>query len=136
MKARSSLSPPAIVLEAVLALCHEGHRRIRVGEIATLASSILAGRGESMEISSRGAGEILRRELGFFAKRKAAGHELLMDTGTLRQVHRLASRFSVLSLLEPLAGCAFCEELLRDAQANSDANDVHDVHNVHGEGRK
>jgi hypothetical protein len=130
-KANRSQTQPAIVLEAVLALCHEGHPRVYVGQIAALANTIFAARGEAIVLSDRGTGEILRGQLGLSATRRAVGHELLLDNTTARHVHQLARGFGALSLLTPLAGCAFCQDLLQDARPTSDIGDVQDIHNVH-----
>ncbi len=135
-KAKRSQGQPAIVLEALLALCHEGCQKVYVGQIAAFANAIFAGRSEAIVLSDRGAGDILREQFGLFATRRAAGYELLLDTSTVRRVHQLACCCGALSLLTPLADCALCKGLLREAQPSSALDNVHNVHNLHVEGAK
>lgn len=78
-----------------------------VGAITELVNGLLENRGEG-ELSPRAVGEILRQELGLFARRRPLGYELALDLATQRRVHRFAVNHDV---LQPVADCALCGEL-------------------------
>ena len=128
----------AIVVEALLALCHEQQQEAYIDEVAKLTNIILLGRHEPIEVTSKKVGTILRQELGLYARRKGAGYALLLDASTRSRVHRLANTYAVLTGAH--AGCSDCgnestdsaaEDLAHELPGLAGQSDVHDVQNVH-----
>jgi hypothetical protein len=99
----------AVVLEALLALCHENHDSAYVLEIAAVANTILLGRHDNRELSPKMVGGILRNELGLFTKRSGPGYKLSISGELRTRIHSLAVAHNVLSMLQPKADCLFCE---------------------------
>lgn len=103
-----SETPAAAVLEALVVLSHKKTPVAYVGAVADLANTILEAREERIKLSPRAVGEILRQELGLFARRRPLGYELALDLNTQRRVHHLASSRG---LLQPVADCPRCGEI-------------------------
>jgi hypothetical protein len=62
-----TFQPASVVVEALLALCHEDrHETVLIGDVTKLANGILAQRGESLGLQPRKVGAILK-SLGLFA---------------------------------------------------------------------
>lgn len=108
---RSDLSQqlPAVVIEAVLVLLHEGKTSAYVSEITECTNQILLGRGERKAQEAKVIGAILR-QLGLRPQRKAKGYRLELDQSVNQRVHRLAADHSALSLLTPPESCPICSE--------------------------
>jgi hypothetical protein len=106
-----------IVLEAILALIHEGEETaVYVGEIAKAAEAILRGRGETREVEPREVGQKLRL-LGFKTEtRDARGYKLLLTQEVSRRVHELARNFAAPSIEVPLKGCEYCKSFSSEDQ--------------------
>lgn len=121
-----SQSPTALVLEAVLALQHEGRNSAHVGEVADMARATAVGRGIKLSLSDRAVGGILRRELHVTLPRDGAGYRL--DVAAVAEpAHRVAARYGVLTLAAMRTRCGLCA-----AQPSPpNATDVHDLHDVH-----
>jgi hypothetical protein len=107
-----STNPEAVLLEALLFLCHERsepHASIHVGELANAMRVINQGRGETNSPSPRGVGEILRG-LGFQTTRLGkSGRGILLCRDISERVHELAVNFGVPSMREGTPGCTACE---------------------------
>ena len=108
-KTQKSEEPAAIVLEAVLALIHQGSASASVGEITENANAIYFGRDEGIEMTARKVGHILRQELGLYPKRKGPGCVLQFDRAASARIHRLCQDWAVLSLQNPQPDCPFCQ---------------------------
>jgi len=146
-KVEHSQELAAIVVEALLTLCHEGKPEVLTVEIAELVNAILVGRHERLEISAKKVGAILRQQLGLYAGRKSAGYTLLLDSSTRRRIHRLSATYAVLSGWQE--GCDDCAtendqgvvseqscgklegQPVHDAPIDGNVHNVHDVHHVH-----
>jgi hypothetical protein len=102
----------AVVLEALLALCHEDRNSARVLEVTEVANTILLGRHDHRELSPKAVGGILRSELGLSMKRRGPGYDLSLTNDIRARLHRLASTHNVLSMLQPKADCLFCDGVL------------------------
>src|SRR5947207_1321717 len=63
-KADQSAGPGAVVLEALLVLCHENKQEAYVRDICQLVNGILLGRHETLELSPKAVGTIMRKKLG------------------------------------------------------------------------
>jgi hypothetical protein len=114
-KAASALSLDAIVLEALLALIHEGYDQAYVREIRELAEHILLGRQNPAPLRDQNIGQIVREGLGLSTYRGSQGVYLRLDAATAAAIHREAYSRGVLSLLEPRSDCVFCGEVVRAA---------------------
>lgn len=108
-KTQKSEEPAAIVLEAVLALIHQGRASASVREITENANAIFFGRDEGIEITARKVGHILRHELGLYPERKSPGYKHQFDRAAIARIHRLSQDWAVLSLQNPQPDCPFCQ---------------------------
>jgi hypothetical protein len=108
-RVRRTNSPEAVVFEAGLFLCHEPRRgRALVGEVATIASGIFKGRGESIELEPRAVGDILRSG-GLFTQRLGrAGRGIVLTRENRKKIHDLAWAFDVRSVEDAAKRCEFC----------------------------
>jgi hypothetical protein len=111
VRVRRSNSTEAVVVESALFLSHEVSRRqALVGELATLASAILKGRGETVELNPRAVGNTLRA-MGLFSQRVGrAGRGFSFTQGIRRKIHELAWTYEVRSIQENADRCEFCTE--------------------------
>lgn len=104
----------AIVLEALLAACHDGHAgSLSVTYITQMINSISAGRGETQEISPEIVGWKLRA-LGLRTEFISGGRKGLAFHPEIRAtIHRLAAAFGVRSLQQGAVGnrCPDCTAL-------------------------
>lgn len=102
-----STDPRAIVLEALLVLCHEHKAAAYVHEIAELANGILDGRHEILSLKPREVGTFLKA-LGLPTRRLGkAGRGLQLLEGQRKRIHQLAEQFDVRST--GAADCSLCE---------------------------
>jgi hypothetical protein len=98
-------------LESLLALCHERKPSALVLEVTTLANGILLGRHESLELTPKAVGGIMRKKLGLCTERHGPGYELQLIGETPKFIHQLAAAYNVLSTQNPVDDCLWCEEL-------------------------
>jgi hypothetical protein len=100
----------AVVLEALVVLCHERKASVHVGEVATLANGILTRDGESVELSPRQTGGRLKR-LGLLTTRlNSGGRGIYLLSGQCARIHELGRAFGVAALREGLPGCPYCKQ--------------------------
>lgn len=109
-KVQQSQGLGSVILEALLALCHEHKPRALIFEITKLANGILLGRHEDLELTPKAVGGIIRRKLGLWTERRGAGYELQLIGETPKLIHQLAAANNVLSMQEPLDDCPWCNE--------------------------
>lgn len=113
-KSEQSQGADAVVLEALLAACHEEHDAgfILVGDIAELVNTIFLGRHDDRELSPKGVGYVLRRQLGFSPKRRNWGYGLELTNSAKERIHQLSASHHVLSALAPNPDCVWCGNVL------------------------
>lgn len=135
-KTERSQGADAVVLEALLVLCHEGKLEAFVAEITKLANGIFLGRHEHLELSPKAVGAIIRERLGLYTERCAAGYRLMLTENVRRRIHQLAAGYNVLSMLKSADGCPFCLELQipKTVRYPLPAPNVQQVHQVHESG--
>jgi hypothetical protein len=111
----------AIVVEALIALCHHRECSVHVGRVAALANGIMARSGESFELSPKEVGAKLR-QLGFETTRlDSAGRGIYLLKNECALIHKLGRSFGVPSLRIGLPGCPNC---MNERSAHS-ARDEH-----------
>jgi hypothetical protein len=110
-KVEQSQGIGAVILEALLALCHENKPRALVLEVTTLANGILLGRHENLELTPKLVGGIMRKKLGLWTERRGPGYELQMIGETPKLIHHLAAAYNVLSMQNPAGDCRCRDEL-------------------------
>lgn len=108
IRAERAQTPTAVIVEAVLALAHEGKQAAFVQEITEISNAILFARNDRRELTPKEVGGTLRKELGVIMKRRSPGYELWLTPELQGRVHRLADAHSVLTLLEPKPDCVWC----------------------------
>jgi hypothetical protein len=135
-KSDRSQGTDAVVLEALLVLCHEGKPEAFVAEVSELANGIFLGRNERLELSPKAVGGILREHLGLYTERRAAGYRLMLTENLRRRIHQLAAGYNVLSMLKSADRCPFCFEVQvpKAVRYPLQTLNVHHVHQVHESG--
>jgi hypothetical protein len=131
-KVEQSQGLGAVILEALLALCHEHKPRALVLEVTKLANGILLGRHENLELTPKAVGGILRKKLGLYTERRGPGYELRLIGETPKLIHHLAAAYNVLSLQNPVDDCLQCDELNGSSRDGfqPEAQEVHEVQEV------
>jgi hypothetical protein len=102
----------AVVLEAIINLCHGGNPKFLVGEIATEVNRIQKARGERLTYSPETVGRLLNK-IGLTTRRLgAAGKGLVMNRATIARAHELAAMYGGVGLDrgENNLHCPFCTE--------------------------
>ncbi len=119
LRASRSLDLNCAAIEALFACCHgeNGDTRVGVIEIATIATAILADRGEAAEFESKRMGSLLRL-LGFRTKRDAKGFAIHLTPDVRRLIHSLARDHEVGEWEQTLPVCSQCAEVM-SAQTGS-----------------
>ncbi|MFZ0637560.1 MAG: hypothetical protein WA755_14565 [Candidatus Acidiferrales bacterium] len=103
----------AIVLEALLAACHEKlPGALPIVGLTQRVNTILAGRGETSEVSPEKVGWKLRA-LGLHTESVTGGRKgIALHSETRAMIHRLAAAYGVRTLREhPVNNCPHCAEL-------------------------
>jgi hypothetical protein len=120
--ANRMLDPQCVVIEAMFAHCHgeNGPTRVGVNEIATTATTIMAGRGENEVLEFKRTGNLLKH-LGFRAKRDSKGFAIHLTAEVRRLIHRLAHDHEVADSEQAVPGCSHCTDVLssRPGKLNS-----------------
>jgi len=98
----------AVVVEALLVLCHEKRRSVHVSQVAELANLILNRSGELFQLSPKEVGAKMK-QVGFRTTRlDSAGRGIYLLSEECARVHKLGREFGVPSLREGLLGCPHC----------------------------
>jgi hypothetical protein len=106
VRTEQSVDESAIIIEALLLLCHETKQEVHVGEVADVVNNILHGRGEALRLAPREVGARLK-SLGFPTRRLgSAGRGLRFLKDQRERMHHLARSYSVRST--ELESCAHC----------------------------
>jgi len=99
------------VIEAVLFFFHEGRKSsVYVQEITDAANTILRNRGETLQLTARAVGDILR-SINFQTIRLGStgrGIRLLKDSGFT--IHKLAANLHVPTIAHAAKSCVLCKE--------------------------
>jgi hypothetical protein len=107
-------TPSSLVVEALLVLCHEpGRTSVYVGDIAEVANGILTGRKESVELSPRKVGPLLRAlNVTSTTDRNSNGYNFLLMNDSRRRIHELARGFGLPWMKETAGRCEFCAAVM------------------------
>jgi hypothetical protein len=98
----------AVLIEALLACCHERRSTVHVGEIAKLANTIFLQRGETLQLKPREVGAKMKG-LGFnTTKIDSGGRGLYLLGENCRRIHELARSYRVPFPQPGLPGCPHC----------------------------
>ena len=113
-RSRQWTTPSSLVVEALLVLCHEpGRTSVYVGDIAEVANGILTGRKESVELSPRKVGPLLRAlNVTSTTDRNSNGYNFLLMNDSRRRIHELARGFGLLWMKETAGRCEFCAAVM------------------------
>lgn len=111
LRAERCTDPECAILEALLALLHEGKsKEIYVQDIAIATNTILRTRGGITQFSPVEVGHKLKN-MGLTRHRKESGMCLLLNDDTGRRVHTLGQRYDVMQ--NAMQGCPHCLHLER-----------------------
>ncbi len=101
-----------ILAEALMVEIHDDPKPwVMVGLIARTMNAILSGRRQTIELSDRRVGELLKRA-GFLTGRVpgGAGRSLKMDDTIRWRIHQFANQYQIHLDKEKVEGCRFCAE--------------------------
>ncbi|MFY9532049.1 MAG: hypothetical protein WBC04_14630 [Candidatus Acidiferrales bacterium] len=99
----------AVVVEALLFYSHErSGGKVYVGEVAETVQTILAGRGEPIEVTPHSVGHALddlglQREL-----RRKKGYPVVLTLSVRRRIHGLARQIRALPFADGIERCELC----------------------------
>jgi hypothetical protein len=112
MRGNRLLDPNYVAIEALFTYCHgeRGPLRVGVGEIASMATGIMADRGETAVFEPKKMGSLLRL-LGFHARRDSKGIAIHLTVDVRRLIHSLARDHEVGDWRLTVTGCSHCSEL-------------------------
>ncbi len=103
----SACGATAVVLDALLVLCHEGKEKVHVGDVAQTANVILDAREDGYQLEPRRVGEILRPfRLGH--SRDSKGYKFLLSAANQRRIHELGRAHDVPFFKGEIQECDFC----------------------------
>jgi hypothetical protein len=98
----------AVVVEALIVLCHERRSSVHVGRIAELANVIMSRSEESIELTPKVVGAKLK-QLGFETTRlDSNGRGIYLLKNACALIHKLGQSFGVPSVRLGLPGCPHC----------------------------
>lgn len=115
----------AIVVEAMLSLCHEEKKpSVHVAAIATAVNHILERRDELVEMKPRTVGHRLKA-LGLATQRlDSAGRGILLLEAIRQRVHALAWHYQTWGLPGSGEACCYCQEPMTGQESEADRDRV------------
>lgn len=100
----------AVIIEALVVLCHEQKPSVHLGEVAKITNAILTRSQEVLNLSPRKVGAMMKK-MGLVSGRlDAAGRGIYLLREQCALIHRLGSHFGVPSLVQGLPGCPHCQD--------------------------
>jgi hypothetical protein len=117
--------PTCTIVEVLLDKVHSPQPNgIFVGQVAETANALLKARGASIQLHSRGVGDVMRN-LGFGPlERKAKGIRLLVTSKMIRKTHELARDYRVAAVEAGIARCPSCTEMFASAGPMDTSSDL------------
>lgn len=105
----SACGEAAVVLEALLVLCHQNKNDAHVGDVAEVANGILALRGDGYQLDPRRVGALLKPfRLGH--TRDSRGYKFLLSAANQRKIHELGRSRDVPFFKGEIRPCDFCRD--------------------------
>jgi hypothetical protein len=103
-------SESAVVLEALLIVCHEEKESVHVGEVADLANGILELRGDGYRLEPRRVGSIMS-SFSLGQRRDSRGYGLILSTECNERIHQLARSLDAPFFQGEIEKCDICANL-------------------------
>ena len=105
----SACGESAVVLEALLVLCHKARKDAHVGDVAEIANGILELRRYGYRLNPRRVGALLKPfRLGH--TRDSRGYKFLLSAANQRKIHELARSREVSFFKGEIKPCNFCRD--------------------------
>jgi hypothetical protein len=112
----SACGEAAVVLEALLVLCHENRNDAHVGDVAEVANGILEHRRDGYQLKPRRVGTLLKPfRLGY--TRDSRGYKFLLSAANQRKIHELGRSREVPFFKGEITPCNFCQDSASSTQA-------------------
>lgn len=112
----SACGETAVVLEALLVLCHQNRNDAHVGDVAEVANGILDLRGDGYRLNPRRVGTLLKPiRLGHV--RDSKGYKFLLSAANQRKIHELGRARAVSFFTGEITPCNFCRDSASSAPA-------------------
>ncbi len=105
----SASGEAAVVLEALLVLCHQNRNDAHVGDVAEVANGILDLRGDGYQLDPRRVGALLK-PLRLGHVRDSKGYKFLLSAANQRRIHELARSRDVSFFKGAIKQCSFCRD--------------------------
>jgi hypothetical protein len=99
----------AVVVEALVVLCHEKRPSVHVGQVAELANLILNRSGELFQLSPKQVGAKMKQNGLRTTRLDSAGRGIYLLTGQCALIHQLGRAYGVPTLRKGLPGCPHCK---------------------------
>ena len=106
-----SVESQAVVVDALLVLCHQQKSVVGIGEVAETANGVLELRGDGYKLTDRRVGSITT-SLGLRdrnAKRGNKGYKITLTNAVKRRIHELGRSLNVPFFAEDIQPCDFCK---------------------------
>jgi hypothetical protein len=101
----------AVVVEALVVVCHEKRPSVHVGQVAEVANSILGRSGESFQLRPKEVGARMK-QLGLRTTRlDSAGRGIYLLSEQCALIHHLGRELGVPTLRERHQGCPHCKAI-------------------------
>ena len=104
----TAVAESAVVLDALLVLCHQGQSSFYVGRVAENANEILDMHGDGFRLDPRRVGSILKG-FGLLATRDSKGYRLSLTTAVKLRIHELGRSYDVPFFKGEIQPCEFCK---------------------------
>ena len=108
------------VIEGLLSVSHNVKQgSVGVAQITSAVNYVLAGHGESLQLTARAVGSLLR-QMGFSTRRLGAtGRGITLLSSIRERIHSLAEDYGLLGRLSA-EGCAECIEWIESEERRAD----------------
>ncbi len=98
----------AIIVESLVALCHEQRSSVHVSQVAQIANAILSRDQESLQLRPREVGARMKKMGMLTIRLDSAGRGIYLLRDECARIHRLGIDFGVPTLAKELPGCPHC----------------------------
>ncbi len=100
----------AVIIEALVVLCHEQRPSVHLGEVAEIANALLTRNEEVLKLKPRKVSAIMKKMGLISCRLDSGGRGIYLLREQCALIHRLGSHYGVASLVQGLPGCPHCRD--------------------------